>query len=294
MAIQTAITQPKDPFAKPVPRAHPSYWISGIIGALLLGLLVYVFATNKNLEWPIFWKYLFSDQILHGLWVTIQLSLISQVFAIVIGCLLALLGESRNPVFRTFVTGYVGFFRGIPLLVILLICFNASLFIPRVGYGSHSWDTNSLITGFSAAIIGLSLHEGAFAGEIIRAGFLSVPDGQREAAQSIGMKHGMTLRVIVIPQAIRVIIPPTGNQFIGLLKASSLVSVIGGGDLLTRAQQIYGNNFKVMPLLMVASFWYLVVVTVATIGQHFLERKYSLSKGPQRANMKALLEEAQA
>ena len=118
--------------------------------------------------------------------------------------------------------------------------------------------------------------------EVIRAGILSVPPGQSEAAQSIGMKRGMMMRTIVIPQAIPVIIPPTGNQFISLLKATSLVAVIGGGDLLTRAQQIYGSNFKVMPLLIVVSFWYLVVVTLATFGQHFLEKRYSLSGGPQK------------
>ena len=286
-------SEPANSFAEPIPRRHPSYWVSGVLAVAIVAGIVYVFASNKNLEWPVFWDYLFSGQILHGLWVTIQLSLISQVFAVLIGCLLALLGESKNPVFRAFVAAYVGFFRGIPLLVILLICFNASLFVPHVGFGSFSKDTNSLITGFTAAIIGLSLHEGAFAGEIIRAGFLSVPDGQREAAQSLGMKNGLTMRAIVVPQAIRVIIPPTGNQFIGLLKASSLVSVIGGGDLLTRTQQIYGSNFKVMPLLFVASFWYLVVVTIATFGQHFLEKRYSLARGPQRESIRALVEEAQ-
>ncbi|MGJ6126947.1 amino acid ABC transporter permease [Mycolicibacterium sp. Y3] len=250
------------------------------MAALLAALVVYEFATNKHMGWPVFAHYLFSEPILQGVLVTIELSLVSQVFAVAIGCLLALLGESRNPVLRTLVKAYVGFFRGLPLLILLLICFNAALFIPRVGFGEHSWDTNTLITGFTAAIIGLSLHEGAFMVEIIRAGLMSVPGGQREAASSLGMKRGLAMRTIVIPQAIRVIIPPTGNQFISLLKASALVAVIGGGDLLTRAQQIYGSNFQTIPLLMVASFWYLVLVTCATFGQHFLEKRYSMSGGP--------------
>lgn len=271
-----------DPFAKPIPRRHPSYWISGVAAAILTGLVLYSLATNQNLQWSVVWQYMFSKPIMEGLWVTIQLSVISQILALVIGCILALLGESKNPVFRSFVKAYVGFFRGLPLLVLLLICFNAALFLPRIGFGDFSWDTNALITGFSAAIIGLSLHESAFMVEIIRAGLLSVPVGQREAAQSIGMKRGLMMRTIVVPQAIRVIIPPTGNQFISLLKASALVAVIGGGDLLTRAQQIYGSNFKVMPLLIVVSIWYLVIVTLATFGQHFLEKKYSFSGGPQR------------
>ncbi|WP_347668309.1 amino acid ABC transporter permease [Micromonospora sp. B11E3] len=282
----------RDPFAKPRPRRHPSYWISGLVAAVILGFLVYGFVTNEHLEWDVVGDYLFADPIMEGLWMTIKLSLLSQLIAVLIGCLLALLGESRNPVFRTFVKAYVGLFRGLPLLVLLLICFNAALFIPRVGFGGASWDTNTLITGFTAAIIGLSLHEGAFMVEIIRAGFMSVPPGQREAAQVLGMKRGLTMRTIVIPQAIRVIIPPTGNQFISLLKASSLVAVIGGGDLLTRAQQIYGSNFKVIPLLMVVSFWYLTIVMLATLGQHFLEKKYSLSAGPQRKFMKSRVGEA--
>jgi polar amino acid transport system permease protein len=281
----------RDPYAKPIPLKHPSYWASGVVGLVLAGAIVYSFATNEHLEWPVVQAYLFSPPILQGLWVTIQLSIISQVFALIIGCVLALLGESSNPVLRVFVKGYVGFFRGLPLLVLLLICFNAALFIPRIGFGAFSWDTNTLITGFTAAIIGLSLHEGAFMVEVIRAGFMSVPPGQREAAQSIGMKRGMVMRSIVIPQAVRVIIPPTGNQFISLLKASALVAVIGGGDLLTRAQQIYGSNFKVMPLLIVVSFWYLVIVTLATFGQSALERRYSLSGGPQKKSARLRLEE---
>ncbi|AQT79906.1 hypothetical protein B1R94_12445 [Mycolicibacterium litorale] len=281
-----------DPHIRPVPRTHGGYWLSGLVAIVLVGTIVYGFATNENMRWPVFARYVFSEPILQGVRVTIELSLISQVFAVLIGCLLALLGESPNPVFRTLVKAYVGFFRGLPLLILLLICFNAALFIPRLGIGSVSWDTNTLITGFTAAIIGLSLHEGAFMVEIIRAGLMSVPVGQREAAQSVGMTRGLAMRTIVIPQAVRVIIPPTGNQFISLLKASALVAVIGGGDLLTRAQQIYGSNFQTIPLLMVASFWYLVLVTVATVGQHFLEKKYSLSGGPQKKPNKLRVMEA--
>lgn len=293
MTSSTTGVDVDDPNARPIPRKHPSFWVSGAVALVIAMALVYAFATNEKLQWPVFAQYIFSEPIREGLWVTLQLSVISQLIALFIGCVLALLGESRNPVFRTFVKGYVGFFRGLPLLVLLLICFNAALFIPRVGFGSFSWDTNALISGFTAAVIGLSLHEGAFMVEIIRAGFMSVPNGQREAAQSLGMKRGLLMRVIVIPQAIRVIIPPTGNQFISLLKASSLVAVIGGGDLLTRAQQIYGSNFKVIPLLLVVSCWYLVIVTLATIGQHFLEKRFSMSGGPQKQT-KPRLEEASA
>ncbi len=287
-SVETSV---RDPFARPLPLRHPSYWITAVVVGVLFLLAVYVLGTNESAKWDVFARYLFSPQILQGLWVTIQLSVISQILALVIGCVLALLRESKNPTLRLLVRAYVGFFRGLPLLVLLLLIFNAALFIPTIGFGAWSWDTNDIITGFSAAIIGLSLHEGAFMTEVIRAGFLSVPKGQREAAQSIGMKPGTTMRTIVLPQAIRIIIPPTGNQFISLLKASSLVAVIGGGDLLTRAQQLYGSNFQVIPILFVVSFWYLVLVTLATIGQHFLEKRFSQEGGPRkvaRSNVKAV------
>jgi polar amino acid transport system permease protein len=292
MSDTSVETSVRDPFAKPLPLRHPSYWITAIVVGVLFLLAVFVLATNKSAKWDVFARYLFSPQIMEGLWVTIQLAVISQVLALAIGCILALLGESKNPTLRLVVRAYVWFFRGLPLLVLLLLIFNAALFIPQIGFGGWGWDTNDLITGFTAAIIGLSLHEGAFMTEIIRAGFLSVPKGQREAAQSIGMKPGTTMRSIVLPQAIRIIIPPTGNQFISLLKASSLVAVIGGGDLLTRAQQLYGSNFQVIPLLFVVSFWYLVLVTLATVGQHFLEKRFSQEGGPRkvvRSNVKAVV-----
>ncbi len=291
MSEKTDAVPLRDPLAKPVPLKHPSYWVTAVVALVLVGLAVYMLATNKSARWNVFGEYLFSKPILEGLWVTIQLSVISQILALAIGCLLALLGESKNPTLRVFVKAYVGFFRGLPLLVLLLLIFNAALFIPRLGLGSFSWDTNDVINGFSAAIIGLSLHEGAFMTEVIRAGLISVPKGQREAAQSIGMKPGTTLRSIVLPQAIRIIIPPTGNQFIGLLKASALVAVIGGGDLLTRAQQLYGTNFQVIPLLFVVSFWYLVLVTLATIGQHFLEKKFSQEGGPSKKAVRISIKE---
>lgn len=291
MSDTSVETSVRDPFAKPLPLRHPSYWITAVVVGALFLLAVFVLATNKSAKWDVFARYLFSPQIMEGLWVTIQLAVISQVLAVAIGCILALLGESKNPTLRLVVRAYVWFFRGLPLLVLLLLIFNAALFIPQIGFGGWGWDTNDLITGFTAAIIGLSLHEGAFMTEIIRAGFLSVPKGQREAAQSIGMKPGTTMRSIVLPQAIRIIIPPTGNQFISLLKASSLVAVIGGGDLLTRAQQLYGSNFQVIPLLFVVSFWYLVLVTLATVGQHFLEKRFSQEGGPRkvvRSNVRAV------
>lgn len=173
---------------------------------------------------------------------------------------------------------YVEFFRGLPLLVLLLFTYNMALFAPelRFGFPPHfgvAVDTNEFITGFTAAIIGLALHESAFMAEVVRGGLLAVPRGQAEAAMALGMTRRQAMMTVVMPQAIRVIIPATGNLFILLLKATALVAVIGGGDLLTMAQRIYGSNFQVIPLLFVVCFWYLILVFVASGLQRLLERR---------------------
>jgi polar amino acid transport system permease protein len=189
---------------------------------------------------------------------------------------------SRNTVLGGIATGYVWLFRGVPLLVQMLVWGNFALLFPVLGIGIPFTDimflqvkTNSVIVPFAAACLGLALHEAAYMAEVVRGGFLAVDRGQQEAAASIGMKHATMMRRIVLPQAIRVIIPPTGNQFISLVKASSLVAVIAGGELLTAVQDISASNYRTMELLFVASFWYLVIVTVLSIGQFFLEKRAS-------------------
>lgn len=265
-----------------IKRKRVSFWIVGAAVVGLLAWLAWAFVTNPRVDWGVFGKYLFSPRILQGLLITIQLSLIAMLIAIVLGFIIAMLMRSENPVLRAFASGYVGFFRGLPLLVLLLFTYNLALFAPTVTIGfppvfGVSLDTNSFITGFSAAIIGLALHESAFMAEIIRGGLLAVPPGQHEAAIALGMRGRQSMMSIVLPQAIRVIIPATGNLFILLLKASSLVAVIGGGELLTMAQRIYGQNFQVIPLLLVVSFWYLTLVLLASLGQRALERRMGRS-----------------
>jgi polar amino acid transport system permease protein len=186
--------------------------------------------------------------------------------------------QSDNKVAACLGRGYVWFFRGVPMLVQVLLWYNLAVLFPTV----LGRDTNTLISGFTAGLCALSLAESGYMAEIIRGGMLSVPPGQADAGVSLGLTRGQALRRIVLPQSIRVIIPPTGNQFIGMLKASALVSVIGGSDLLTKTQLIYGQNFKILPLLVVATLWYLILVTVASIGQHFVERHYSASQPGRR------------
>jgi polar amino acid transport system permease protein len=181
---------------------------------------------------------------------------------------------------------YIWLFRGVPLLVqIILWGFLGALYptlfvgIPFVGVVFAHGSTSSLIGAFTAAILALGLNEVAYAAELVRAGIISVDEGQSEAAYSIGMSSGLTMRRVVLPQAMRVIIPPMGNETITMLKMTSLVSVISGQDLLTTLQKVYAQNFQVIPLLIVASLWYLALTTVLTVGQHYLEKRFGRGFG---------------
>jgi polar amino acid transport system permease protein len=204
------------------------------------------------------------------------------VVGVALGVAAAVMQLSDSPVLRGAAGLYTWFFRGTPLLVQLIFWFNIGLVFPVIGIGVPfggpmlvEWQANALITPFVAAALGLTINEGAYMAEIVRAGIRSVDPGQREAAEALGMSHRQILRRVVLPQAMRVIIPPTGNQFISMLKTTSMVSVIAGAELLTVAQRIYLGNFEVIALLVVASIWYVVLTSVASVGQHFLEKRFS-------------------
>jgi polar amino acid transport system permease protein len=195
---------------------------------------------------------------------------------------LAVMRLSRNPLVSSASTLYVWFFRGTPVLVQLIFWFNlASLFpeiklgIPFGGPALTEWETNALITPFLAALLGLGLNEGAYMAEIVRGGILGIDEGQTQASKALGFTQRQTMRRIVIPQAMRIIIPPTGNQTIGMLKYTSLASVVAVAELLQSAQAIYNRTFETIPLLIVASLWYLILTTVLSIGQHYIERHYA-------------------
>ncbi|WP_242905707.1 amino acid ABC transporter permease [Actinomadura terrae] len=259
-------------------RAVLARWVPGVVLAALAGWLVATVARSPNLNWGVVGDYLFAEPIMRGVGVTLVLTAATMVAGLLIGGVLALMRQSRNPVAVAVSAAYVWFFRGTPLLVQLVFWFNLALLFPRLGVGlpgtGLGWtaETNHVITPFVAALCGLALHEAAYMAEIIRGGFLAVPQGQIDAALTIGMTRGQAVRKIAVPQAVQVILPPLGNQFILILKGTSMVSVIGGGDLLTRSQQIYGMNYQVIALLMVASIWYLVLVSISSVGQYFLER----------------------
>jgi polar amino acid transport system permease protein len=265
---------------KAVPVRHPGRWVATAVVLLLSVSLVHSAATNPRFGWDIVGKYLFSHRIIHGLVVTLELTVISMAVGIVLGVLLAIMRQSPNPLVSGASWIYVWFFRGTPVLVQLLFWNFIAALYPRISLGIpfgpqliHA-NANTLITPFVAAVLGLGLNEAAYMAEIVRAGILSVDEGQTDAAHALGMTRLQTMRRIVLPQAMRVIIPPTGNETISMLKTSSLVSVIAYTELLYSAQLIYAVNYRQIPLLIVASIWYLIVTTVLSVGQYYVERYY--------------------
>ena len=236
---------------------------------------------NPNFQWGVVGQYLFDHRIISGVLKTIELTVVSMAVGIILGVLFAVMRLSPNPLVSGFSWLYIWFFRGTPLLVQLLFWGFAGALFKKLNFGVPfggpvliSAHTNSVITPFAAAILGLGLNEGAYMAEIVRAGTISVDEGQTEAAQSLGMSRLQTLRLIVIPQAMRVIIPPTGNETISMLKNTSLISSIAVAELLYSVQEIYDVTYQIIPLLIVASIWYLAMTSVLYVGQFFIERRF--------------------
>jgi len=263
-----------------VPVRRPGRWIAAVIVLVVAASIVRAVVTNPHFQWSVVGQYLFDSRILSGMVATIELTVISMVVGILLGVILAVMRLSPNPVVSGASWLYIWFFRGTPLLVQILFWYNIAALFPVVSLGIpfgpaivHG-SANSIITQFVAALLALSFNEGAYMAEIVRAGIISVPEGQTEAAQSLGMSRIQTLRRIVLPQAMRVVIPPTGNETISMLKNTSLISVIAYAELTYSAQQIYNVSFQVIPLLIVISIWYLVLTSVLYVGQYFIERRY--------------------
>ncbi len=263
-----------------VPVRHPGRWIAAVIIVIIAVAIINSVATNKNFHWHVVGQYLFDARILHGVRVTIELTVVSMIVGIVGGVLLAVMRLSPNPLVSGASWLYIWFFRGTPLLVQILFWNNISALYPKIGLGIpfgpsfiHP-NANSLLKPFLVCILALGLNEAAYMAEIVRAGIISVNEGQSEAAASLGMSRLLTMRRVVLPQAMRVIVPPTGNETISMLKNTSLVSVIAYTELLYSTQLIYDVNYFVIPLLIVASFWYLVMTSVLYVGQYFIEKRF--------------------
>jgi polar amino acid transport system permease protein len=261
-----------------VPLRRPGRWIGAAIVLVLLGMLVHLLVTNPNLQWEVVKTYLFSGIIMSGLLRTLELTATAMLLGLFIGIIIALMRLSANPVLNWVSWGYIWFFRGIPPIVQLLFWYNLaslteklSLGIPFFHVTFLSVTTNSAISPYTAALLGLALTESAYAAEMIRAGVQAVSRGQLEAASSLGMKRGQAMRRIVLPQALRIVIPPIFNDSISMLKFTSLVSVLAIPDLLYSAEEVYSRTYQTIPLLLVATIWYLVLSTILTVIEHRVE-----------------------
>ncbi|HYS41755.1 MAG TPA: amino acid ABC transporter permease [Pseudonocardiaceae bacterium] len=266
--------------AKLVPLRRPGRWLTAAVTLLLLAMLVHTALTNPRFQWDVVGRYFTTAAVLHGLWLTVWLTAAVMVSGYVLGTGLAVLRLSGNPILRSVSFGYVWLVRSVPPLVQLLFWYELASLYPRLSLGipfGHEFvtvRTAHLFTGLLAAFVGLTLDVAAFSAEIIRGGILSVDPGQAEAAAALGMRPGRIFRRVVLPQAMPAIIPASGNLLIGMLKATSIVSVIAVQDLLYSVQLIYNQNFLVIPLLLVATIWYVILTTVLSIGQHYVERHY--------------------
>jgi polar amino acid transport system permease protein len=264
-----------------VPVRHPWRWVAIAGVAVLAAMLVNTILTNPRFEWSVVGEYFTSQTLLEGLRLTLILTAVVMAAGIALGIVLAIMRLSQNPILSGAAGAYIWLFRGTPVLVQLIFWFNLAALYPRLSLGIPFGpefvvlDANVLITPFVAAVLGLGLNEAAYMAEIVRAGIQSVDEGQTEASAALGMRRMMTMRRIILPQAMRVIIPPTGNETISMLKTTSLVSVISVGDLLYSSQIIYSRTFQTIPLLITASIWYLLVTTVLTFAQSGIERRYS-------------------
>ncbi|MEV5973286.1 amino acid ABC transporter permease [Streptomyces sp. NPDC051921] len=269
---------PSEPALPIVPARRTGQWAAAGAVLVLVALGLYSVVTNQAFQWDVVGAYFTSTAVLRGLGLTLWLTAVVMVLGFVIGTPLAVLRLSANPVLRAVSWGYVWFFRSTPILVQLLFWFNIGALYPTV-LGIHTVD---LLGPVSVAVIGLTLHEGAYAAEVVRGGVLSVDRGQIEAAQSLGLGRRRRLTRIVLPQAMRSIVPPAGNMLIGTLKGTSIVSVIAVQDLLYSVQLVYHRTYQVIPLLLVATVWYVLVTSVLSVGQHYVERHYARGTGGTR------------
>jgi polar amino acid transport system permease protein len=279
-----------EPELRAVPVRHPGRWVGAAAVLVLVAMMVHsvFFSTTlrggrrqKRFELRVIGKYLFAHPVLHGVGLTIELTVCAMAIGIFLGIVLAVLRLSPNPLLSGASWIYIWFFRGTPVFVQLFFWYDISYVFPRLTLGIPfgpafvHYNANTLVTPVFAAIVGLGLNEGAYMAEIIRAGIISVDEGQSEASHALGMTRMQTMRLIVLPQAMRVIVPPTGNETISMLKTSSLASAITVAELLFSVQEIAARTYQTVPLLMVASLWYLMMTSVLTVGQYYVERHFA-------------------
>jgi len=289
---------------KVVPVRHYGRWVAVCLAILVVAMVIHTLfsklptghkvchlvngvracrpGSTWRFSWTIVGQYFTTSEILHGLLTTIELTILAMIVGIVLGMTLAVMRLSPNRVLSMAAWTYTWFFRGTPVLVQLLVWYNIAILYPSLTLGIPffnvtfiHFNTVTLFSAFTAAVVAFGLNEAAYMSEIARAGLIAVDEGQIEAATSLGMTRRQSLRYVVLPQAMRVIIPPTGNEVISMLKTTSLAGFVGVVELLGAASNIYSGNYEIMPLLLVASLWYLIVTTILSIGQFYLERHFA-------------------
>ncbi|MCX4662943.1 ABC transporter permease subunit [Streptomyces sp. SID4919] len=266
---------------KVVPVRHPWRWAAVVATAVLLAQFVHGLVTNAGWEWEVFAEFFTADVVLRAVWVTLQLTFYGTALGFALGIVLAFMRLSASPFLKAVAFGYIWAFRSIPLIVQLLFWFNLAYLYKELqfgipfGPGFFTFDTMGLVGAMSAAVLGLALHQAAYAAEIVRGGVLAVDTGQLEAAAALGIPRLRQIRRIVLPQAMRSILPNAANEVISLFKGTSIVSVMAIGELFYQVQVIYGRNGRVVPLLMVATVWYILLTTALSVLQYYVERHFS-------------------
>ncbi len=296
--MTTAASQPARPEnIRAVPVRHPGRWVAIAAVALLLAMFVHMLVTNQAFGWSYMLDNMFSAPVLRGMSTTLELTVFAMVIGIALGIVIAIMRLSPNPVLSSVAFVYTWFFRAVPRLVLLFLFGNLGILYAHYGFGlpfgrqigdlfgTHftgelfGADARTLLTGFVAGLLGLALSEAGYMAEIVRAGILSIDPGQTEAAEALGMRRGLIMRRIVLPQAMRVIVPPTGNETIAMLKDTSLVSVIPVYELFFQLTSVGNRTFRIFPMLVAACLWYLALSSVLMVGQYFLEKRFSRGFG---------------
>ena len=280
-----------------IPVRYPERWVAAGVVLVLAAMFVNMLITNPAFNWPFMFEHMFSDPVVRGVWVTLSATVLSMILGILLGIVLAVMRLSGNPVLVAVSWLYTWFFRGVPRLVLAVLFGNIAILYSTIQFGlpfDNYWmpllglegdarfftiDTRTLLTGYTAGLLALSLSEGAYMAEIIRAGLQSVDKGQTEAAQALGMSRGKIMRRITLPQAMRVVIPPTGNETIAMLKDTALLAYVPVTiELFYQLQAIGTRTYQIFPMLVAACLWYLAITSVLMIGQYFIERRFSRSE----------------
>jgi polar amino acid transport system permease protein len=263
------------------PARHPWRWVATAVVAVLVAMAVHALVTNPAWDWPTVGQFLFAPSILRAVWLTVVLTVLGIVIGFLLGTVLALMRLSPNPLLRSVSWSYIWIFRSVPLILQLLFWYNLALLYRSLSFGIpfgpalFEFETMDLVSPITAAVLGLALHQAAYAAEVVRSGFLGVDQGQLEAAAALGLPRWRRFRRIQLPQAMRTIVPTAANELIGLVKGTSVVYIMALSELFYQVQVIYTRTGRVIPMLLVATAWYLALTTVLSVGQFYVERHYA-------------------